>query len=129
MTPPLLPSSSVHVRIWYLSGPRHIADVESSCMRVLLADKILEYLDRFGDFNGFCFNIAIQLLPRGKVTVDSRNSADRGVLVDKADVMSRSDATAFFDGLLTEHTLCMQTMEAKQQQVMETPRDKFLVVN
>ena len=92
---------------------------------IKLGDKISEYLLRIGDANSFCLNIVIQLLTRGKVRVDFRDTSERLELVDNKDTMTRPEAVMVFDHWFEENLAKSEPPETTQKIVVDLPRVKL----
>lgn len=89
---------------------------------ISLADKIGEYLMRLGDANSLCLNIVIQLLTRGKVRVDFRDSSERLHLSNPLELFSRAEAVLVFDHWVEENRLKSEMPATTQKIIIEAPR-------
>ena len=92
---------------------------------IKLADKISDYVIRLGDWNSMCLNIVIQLLTRGKVRIDFRDTSERLELVDQQDMSSRPEAVLVFDHWLEENRSKSEAPDVTQKIVIELPRVKL----
>lgn len=92
---------------------------------IKLSDKIGEYLMRLGDSNSLCLNIVIQLLTRGKVRVDFRDTSERLQLISEQDTTSRAEAVLVFDHWIAENRIKSEPPEQTQRIIIETPKVKL----
>jgi len=92
---------------------------------IKLADKISDYIVRLGDSNSLCLNIVIQLLTRGKVRVDFRDTSERLELINQQDVSSRPEAVLVFDHWVEENRFKSEAPDMTQKIVIELPRGKL----
>ena len=113
----------IRVGVRHFDGINLIDEWDTSAGPSLhLGDKILEYLVRIGESNDFCFNIIVQLLTQGKVRVDFRDSTERLILVNKNDIMSRSEAVQVFDHWVDLNRPRLEACEDTRKVVLELPR-------
>lgn len=125
---PKKPASKIliHLRIRRFSNSQLVEEWDSAqTPPISLADKIGEYLLRLGDANSLCLNIIIQLLTRGKVRVDFRDSSERLQLVDQTDIVSRSEAVSVFDQWIEENKFKGEMPATTQKIIIEAPRVKL----
>ncbi len=125
---PKKPASKIliHLRIRRFSNSQLVEEWDSAqTPPINLADKIGEYLLRLGDANSLCLNIIIQLLTRGKVRVDFRDSSERLQLVDQTDIVSRSEAVSVFDQWIEENKFKGEMPATTQKIIIEAPRVKL----
>jgi hypothetical protein len=125
---PKKPASKIliHIGVRKFSGAQIVEEWDSSNgPAVKLGDKIGEYLIRLGDSNSLCLNIVIQLLTRGKVRVDFRDSSERLQLVSDQDLMSRPEAVTVFDHWIEENLFKSEPPDTTQKIVIELPRVKL----
>ena len=125
---PKKPASKIliHLRIRRFSNSQLVEEWDSAqTPPINLADKIGEYLLRLGDANSLCLNIIIQLLTRGKVRVDFRDSSERLQLVDQTDSVSRSEAVSVFDQWIEENKFKGEMPATTQKIIIEAPRVKL----
>ena len=80
---------------------------------------------RLGDSNSLCLNIVIQLLTRGKVRVDFRDTSERLQLISEQDTTSRAEAVLVFDHWIAENRFKSEPPDATQKIVIEIPRVKL----
>jgi hypothetical protein len=123
--PPPKPASKIliHVGVRKFSGAQLVEEWDSSHgPPIKLGEKIGEYLIRLGDSNSLCLNIVIQLLTRGKVRVDFRDSSERLQLVSDQDRMSRPEAVTVFDHWIEENLFQSEPPDTTQKIVIELPR-------
>ena len=92
---------------------------------IKLADKISDYIMRLGDSNSLCLNILIQLLTKGKVRVDFRDTSERLELINEQDRTSRPEAVLVFDHWVQENGFKSEPPDATQKIVIEIPRVKL----
>lgn len=127
-TKPQKPAEKISIRVGVrrFSAGRKLEEWDSNELTpITLADKISEYILRIGDANAFCLNIVIQLLTKGKVRVDFRDSSERVELVNEKDIVSRVEAVLVFDHWVAENQLKSQLPDATQKIMMEIPRIKL----
>jgi hypothetical protein len=125
---PKKPASKIliHIGVRKFSGAQIVEEWDSSHgPAIKLGDKIGEYLIRLGDSNSLCLNVVIQLLTRGKVRVDFRDSSERLQLVSDQDLMSRLEAVTVFDHWIEENLFKSEPPDATQKIVIELPRVKL----
>ena len=117
---------SIHVGVRKFTAERKLEEWDSNDLTpITLADKISEYILRIGDANAFCLNIVIQLLTKGKVRVDFRDSSERIQLASDKDIVSRVEAVLVFDHWLAENQIKSKPPDATQRILMEPPRIKL----
>ncbi len=80
---------------------------------------------RLGDSNSLCLNIVIQLLTRGKVRVDFRDSSERLQLISEQDTTSRAEAVLVFDQWIAENRIKSESPEQTQRIIIEIPNIKL----
>jgi len=122
---PQKPAAKIPVRVGVrkFTAERKLEEWDSNdLLPITLADKISEYILRIGDANAFCLNIVIQLLTKGKVRVDFRDSSERLQLVNEKDIVSRVEAVLVFDHWVAENQIKSQPPDATQRIMMEPPR-------
>lgn len=90
-----------------------------------LSDKIGEYIIRLGDANSLCLNIIIQLLTRGKVRVDFRDSSERIHLASEQDTTTRAEAVLVYDHWIESNRIKSEPPEATQRILIEPPHVKL----
>jgi len=125
VAPPVKTSSQILVAVKVKTfSNQGLEDFDSSrhSPKLLLSSKIEEYMVRIGESNEFCFNIIVQLLTKGKVRVDFRDTTERLQLVNKEDIMSRPNAVKVFDHWVEENRTQPMTSEKTQRIVLEQPR-------
>ncbi|MFM8766050.1 MAG: hypothetical protein ACKOHM_11375 [Spartobacteria bacterium] len=125
---PKKPASKIliHVGVRKFSGSQIVEEWDSSQgPPIKLSDKIGEYLMRLGDSNSLCLNIMIQLLTRGKVRVDFRDTSERLQLISEQDTTSRAEAVLVFDHYIAENKVKSETPEQTQRIIIETPKVKL----
>lgn len=116
----------VHVGVRKFSGAQIVEEWDSSHgPPIKLANKISDYILRLGDSNSLCLNILIQLLTKGKVRVDFRDTSERLELINKDDKMSRPDAVLVFDHWVQENHFKSEPPDTTQKILLETPRVKL----
>ncbi len=117
---------SIRVGVRRFTAQRKLEDWGSNdLVKITLADKISEYILRIGDANAFSLNIVIQLLTRGKVRVDFRDSSERLQLTDFKDIVSRVEAVHIFDHWVAENQFKSEPPDATQRIMMEPPGIKL----
>ena len=117
---------SIRVGVRRFSAGRKLEEWDSNELTpITLADKISEYILRIGDANAFCLNIVIQLLTKGKVRVDFRDSSERVELVNEKDIVSRVEAVLVFDHWVAENQIKSEPPDATQRILMEPPKIKL----
>ena len=62
-----------------------------------LSEKIDEYILKLGYSNAHVLVFLMQLLVKGKVSVDFRDYSERLELIDSSDEMNRAEVAALFD--------------------------------
>ena len=125
---PQKPATKISIRVGVrkFTAERKLEEWDSNeFMPMTLADKISEYILRIGDGNAFCLNIVIQLLTRGKVRVDFRDSSERLQLFSDKDIVSRVEAVHVFDLWVAENQIKSEPPDATQRILMEPPRIKL----
>lgn len=116
----------IHVGVRKFSGAQIVEEWDSSHgPPIKLADKISDYIMRLGDSNSLCLNIVIQLLTRGKVRVDFRDTSERLELINQQDIISRPEAVMVFDHWIQENRFKSEPPDATQKIVIEIPRVKL----
>jgi hypothetical protein len=116
----------IHVGVRKFSAERRLEEWDSNELSpITLADKISEYILRIGDANAFCLNIVIQLLTKGKVRVDFRDSSERLQLANEKDIVSRVEAVHVFDHWVAENQIKSEPPDATQRILMEPPKIKI----
>jgi hypothetical protein len=116
----------IHVGVRKFSAERRLEEWDSNELTpITLADKISEYILRIGDANAFCLNIVIQLLTKGKVRVDFRDSSERLQLASEKDIVSRVEAVLVFDHWVAENQIKSEPPDATQRILMEPPKIKI----
>jgi hypothetical protein len=118
--------SEILVRVEFkkISDDNKIEEFDSGFNKanILLSSKCEEYMVRVGDSNNLCFKIIIQLLTKGKVRVDFRNTTERVQLIDQKDRMSRIDAVKAFDAWVAENRPPWTPPEKTQKIILELPQ-------
>jgi hypothetical protein len=125
---PKKPASKIliHVGVRKFSGAQIVEEWDSSHgPPIKLADKISDYIMRLGDSNSLCLNIVIQLLTRGKVRVDFRDTSERLQLISEQDTTSRAEAVLVFDHWIAENRIKSEPPEQTQRIIIETPKVKL----
>ena len=125
---PKKPASQIliHLAIRRFSNSQVVEEWDSAnTLPINLAEKISEYLMRLGDANSLCLNIIIQLLTRGKVRVDFRDSTERLQLVNQKDIVSRLEALVVFDHWIEENKIKAEMPSTTQKIIIEAPRVKL----
>jgi hypothetical protein len=125
---PKKPASKIliHVGVRKFSGAQIVEEWDSSHgPSIKLADKISEYIMRIGDSNSLCLNIVIQLLSRGKVRVDFRDTSERLELINQSDKVSRPEALMVFDHWIAENRFKPELPDATQKIFIEMPLMKL----
>jgi len=125
---PKKPASKIliHLAIRRFSNSQVVEEWDSAnTLPINLAEKISEYLMRLGDANSLCLNIIIQLLTRGKVRVDFRDSTERLQLVNQKDIVSRLEALVVFDHWIEENKIKAEMPSTTQKIIIEAPRVKL----
>jgi|GEM_PF-699947 len=113
----------IHVGVRKFSGSQVVEEWDSSHgPPIKLSDKLGEYLMRLGDSNSLCLNIMIQLLPRGKVRVDFRDTSERLQLINEQDTTSRGEAVLVFDHYIQENKVKSEPPQNTQRIIIETPK-------
>lgn len=116
----------IHLGVRKFSGSQIVEEWDSSQgPPINLSDKIGEYLMRLGDSNSLCLNIVIQLLTRGKVRVDFRDTSERLQLISEQDTTSRAEAVLVFDHWIAENRIKTEPPEQTQRIIIETPKVKL----
>ena len=116
----------IHLGVRKFSGSQIVEEWDSSQgPPIKLSDKIWEYLMRLGDSNSLCLNIVIQLLTRGKVRVDFRDTSERLQLISEQDTTSRAEAVLVFDHWIAENRIKSEPPEQTQRIIIETPKVKL----
>jgi hypothetical protein len=125
---PKKPASQILIKL----GVRTFSDAQiveewdsSQGTPIKLADKISDYIVRLGDSNSLCLNIVIQLLTRGKVRVDFRDTSERLELINQQDMSSRPEAVLVFEHWVEENRFKSEAPDATQRIVIEIPRVKL----
>jgi hypothetical protein len=114
---------SLRVGVRKFSAERKLEEWDANDLTpITLADKISEYILRIGEANAFCLNIVIQLLTKGKVRVDFRDSSERLQLINEKDIVSRGEAVRVFDQWLADNQVQSEPIEATQKILMEPPK-------
>lgn len=122
---PKKPASKIliHLGVRRFSDSRVVEEWDSiDSPPIKLADKIGEYLMRLGDANSLCLNIVIQLLTRGKVRVDFRDSSERLHLANPLEIVSRGEAVLVFDHWVEENRVKSEMPATTQKIIIEAPR-------
>jgi hypothetical protein len=122
---PVKPAAKISLRVGVrkFSAERKLEEWDSNDLTpITLADKISEYILRIGEANAFCLNIVIQLLTKGKVRVDFRDSSERLQLINEKDIVSRGEAVRVFDQWLADNQVQSEPIEATQKILMEPPK-------
>jgi hypothetical protein len=122
---PVKPAAKISLRVGVrkFSAERKLEEWDSNDLTpITLADKISEYILRIGEANAFCLNIVIQLLTKGKVRVDFRDSSERLQLISEKDIVSRGEAVRVFDQWLADNQVQSEPIEATQKILMEPPK-------
>ncbi|MEI8294171.1 MAG: hypothetical protein WCG66_09310 [bacterium] len=125
MINPKKPASKIliHIGVRKFSGSQLIEEWDSTTgPSTKLSDKIAEYIMRLGDANSLCLNIVIQLLTRGKVRVDFRETSERLHLVNPLDIMSRAEAVQVFDHWYSERLSNSEAPDSTQRIMIELPQ-------
>ena len=92
---------------------------------ITLADKISDYMIRIGDANSLCLNAVIQLLNKGKVRIDFRDTSERLELINQSDKVSRPEALMVFDHWIAENRFKSELPDATQKIFIEMPLMKL----
>jgi hypothetical protein len=92
---------------------------------ITLADKISDYMIRIGDANSLCLNAVIQLLNKGKVRIDFRDTSERLELINQSDKVSRPEALMVFDHWIAENCFKYELPDATQKIFIEMPLMKL----
>jgi hypothetical protein len=96
---PKKPASKIliHVGVRKFSGAQIVEEWDSSHgPPIKLSDKISDYIMRLGDSNSMCLNIVIQLLTRGKVRVDFRDTSERLELINQQELFAKPAKERYF---------------------------------
>ena len=119
---PKKPASKIliHVGVRKFSETQILEEWDSShSPPVKLADKISDYMIRIGDSNSLCLNVVIQLLNRGKVRVDFRDTSERLELINQQDKISRPEALMVLDHWIKANRFNSEQPDATQKIVIE----------
>lgn len=119
---PKTPASKIliHVGVRKFSTTQILEEWDSShSLPIKLADKISDYMIRIGDSNSLCLNVVIQLLHRGKVRVDFRDTSERLELVNEQDKLSRPEALIVLDHWIKVDRFNSELPDATQKIVIE----------
>ncbi len=119
---PKKPASKIliHVGVRKFTETQILEEWDSShSPPVKLADKISDYMIRIGDSNSLCLNVVIQLLNRGKVRVDFRDSSERLELINQQDKISRPEALMVLDHWIKANRFNAEQPDATQKIVIE----------
>jgi hypothetical protein len=119
---PKKPASKIliHVGVRKFSETQILEEWDSAhSPPVKLADKISDYMIRIGDSNSLCLNVVIQLLNRGKVRVDFRDTSERLELINQQDQISRPEALMVLDHWIKANRFNSEPPDATQKIVIE----------
>lgn len=119
---PKKPASKIliHVGVRKFSEAQILEEWDSShSPPVKLADKISDYMIRIGDSNSLCLNVVIQLLNRGKVRVDFRETSERLELINQQDKISRPEALMVLDQWIKANRFNSELLDTTQKIVIE----------
>ena len=93
---------------------------------ITLAEKIDEYILRMGYTSVHTLGVVVQLLTVGKVRLDFREYSERLQLVDKANVMNRSEAVLLVEnyiaGMAKTESALTPDYDLTQKIIIQAPK-------